>query len=186
MTVTTTLIIAALITIILVLFLLRSKKSKIVQTTVQEKPQINYEKLNSAVEDFGILLNGVPKRISSSPKINSITLNSLEQDKIKEILAKMQENGEFEEELTDYILSNGDDVSSLSYQIFELAKDSLNLPNHRLAKVEEKESYILSDIEEYISNEILHTTLFKQMSGKELQTKILTMINSAKKSMLQV
>lgn len=103
MTVTTTLIIAALITIILVLFLLRSKKSKIVQTTVQEKPQINYEKLNSAVEDFGILLNGVPKRISSSPKINSITLNSLEQDKIKEILAKMQENGEFEEELTDYI-----------------------------------------------------------------------------------
>lgn len=184
---TTLLIILCLAVIITLYYFFKPEKKKIENDDSEKhkSTELNHEEFNEIVKDFGELLNGIPKSLMNSPELNKITLKSISHDEIKSEIREMQSRGEFVETINHYIMSNADDIESIAYRILGISKKTSNIPNFKLIQLEPKEPYIISDLQDQLSNKLESTIVFNNVSGKEIQVFVLSLIQEARKSLMK-
>ncbi|QIG90668.1 hypothetical protein G6R40_13890 [Chryseobacterium sp. POL2] len=185
---TTLLIILSLLIIVALFYYIRKPNRKGVESKnfkEHKSPELDHVKFNEIVNDFGHLLNGIPKSLINSPELNKIILKSISHDEIKSEIRKMHARGEFDETIRHYIVSNLDDIESIAYRILEISKETSNLPNYKFNQIELKEPYIISDLQQQLSNKLESTITFDNVSGKEIQIFILYLIQESKKGLMK-
>lgn len=175
--------------ILIAMYYRKRNKKKVNEKPIENSKKINTSEFNNCVVLFLDLYNELTEKIKYS--INSEKRFNLEQkiiiikeiekgdvENIKKILRSFHLQRKFDDVIDDYLIGESD-IESIIYRLLEISKASSNIPNHILIKLEPKEFYIKSFLQNEIETKI-KTELFLINSVKEVELILLELISISK------
>jgi hypothetical protein len=184
-----------LVIIIIVLFYIifkqkrkNQKKTKENNITSNQK-NIDSHKINTCVVLFIDLYNEMTERVKSSINshdrfnINEMILinNDIESKNIENIKRRLRHfhlEGKFNDVIETYLIHESN-IDALTYKILELSKTTSKIPQHILIKLEDKDLYIISFLQDEIDKKI-KAELFLIDSLNDVELFILELVSASR------